>query len=166
MFKSHLVSTLDPHAATEPSVNMDQLTAAEPRWREESFQITPQRKPVTLDTRNATRPVTTKSRITQMPLQRIPVMVRSSNQRPVEAGEGHQSESWRLSDPGALQHSHLEDQAMVAHGIGPGGWMPGMGTLQDVDVADPTAKRTGLSVGMLVGLGVMAGLAYVMLKGR
>jgi hypothetical protein len=151
-------SSLDTNDQTEPSVNMEAMTVNEPRWREESFQITPQHMPVTLDTRNATRPVTTKPRSNELMSGRAPVLVRSSNRRPIEAGEGAQSEVWSVSDPFAAHnspHHSVSDRV----GDGSGGAVPGMGD-------DPTAPPLGLSIGKLVLAGALLGAFAYYLKSR
>lgn len=84
---------------TGPSRDWGKITAAEPIWHEEPFQLNPQRIPVVLATKQ--RPITMQSPVVGIPLQRVPVMVRLSNQSPIEAGSGPQSTIWSMSDPGS-----------------------------------------------------------------
>jgi len=152
-------SHLDSNEQTGPSLDMHRLTANEPRWREEGFQIQPKRVPVSLDLKNSTRPrVHTKPHM-DLQLQRIPVLVRQSNQRPVEAGEGDQSENWALSDPGApTMISPWED--------GSGSGIPGMGDALDPVSFAPTKKTMALSVGGLLMFGALAGGLIYFLKSK
>ncbi len=142
MPSSHLDPILDSPMATGPSVNMPALTAAEPRWREESFNIQPKRMPISFKMKPSV--IAHKPRQPDLELNRVPVMVRSSNQRPVEAGNGPQGSQWQLSDPATMR----------ANGFQPSGALPGMGE-------DPMAPKIGASVGLVLLVGALAGcLAY------
>ena len=88
---------------TGPSRDWNKITSAEPIWHEEPFQLNPQRIPVVLATKQ--RPLTMQTPVVGIPLQRVPVMVRLSNQSPVEQGTGPQGSVWNMSDPGA--HNYL-----------------------------------------------------------
>jgi hypothetical protein len=136
MFSTHLDPIEDSPMATGPSVNMPALTAQEPRWREESFNIRPQRMPISFKMKPSV--IAHQPRQPDLAIARVPVMVRSSNQRPVEAGNGPQGSMWQISDPMA---SHLHQ---------PSGALPGMGE-------DPLAPKLGLSTGAVLGIGALAG---------
>lgn len=144
MFSTHLDPIADSPMATGPSVNMHALTAQEPRWREESFNIQPRRMPVTLKMKPSV--LAHQPRQPDLAIARVPVMVRSSNQRPVEAGNGPQGSLWQVSDP------------LVPH-LQPSGALPGMGE-------DPLAPKLGLSTGALIGLGALAGCLAAYLCSR
>lgn len=87
---------------TGPTRDMHALTAMEPVWREERHVIKPGRLPVSMNANMKARP---KARSgsgtpnTGFALARIPVLVRASNQRPQETGEGTDRGVWALSDP-------------------------------------------------------------------
>lgn len=94
--------TLDPVTQspqfTGPTRDMHALTKNDPVYRQERFQMTPKRLPVSLQVTE--RPKTHKSPVVELKLSRVPVMVRSSNQRPAERGEGDEGSTWGVSDPG------------------------------------------------------------------
>lgn len=148
---------------TGPSRDWGKITAAEPIWHEEPFQLNPQRIPVVLATKQ--RPITMQSPVVGIPLQRVPVMVRLSNQSPVEAGSGPQSTIWSMSDPGSdgavagLGDNYL-DNAVPADVSNPiaASTMP-VQTLAPVTV---TAPATNWS--MLLGIGALIGAAVYFAK--
>lgn len=138
-------SFLDPIAdspmASGPSVNMTAMTAAEPSWREESFNIQPKRMPISLKLRPSV--IAHVPRQPDLGLSRVPVMVRSSNQRPVEAGLGPSASQWQVSDPGTML---------------PSGALPGMGGFQSSGALPGMGVfGTNLSKGAVLGIGALAG---------
>lgn len=141
---SHLDPINDSPMATGPSVNMTAMTAAEPRWREESFNIQPKRMPISFKLKPSV--FTHKHRQPDMGIARVPVMVRSSNQRPVEAGLGPSASQWQMSDPGTM----LPSGALPGMGGYASGALPGMGE-------NPTAVGGRLSVGAVLGIGALCG---------
>ncbi len=144
----------DSPMASGPSVNMPAMTASEPRWREESFSIQPKRLPVSIKMKPSV--IAHKPRQPDLALSRVPVMVRSSNQRPVEAGLGPSASQWQVSDPNQVQPSG----AMPGMGgFQPSGALPGMGT-------DPFAARTGMSTTAVLGIGALAGCLLFMMTKR
>jgi len=140
---SHLDAVNDSPMATGPSRDWKAITKDEPRWREESFQIQPKRLPVSIKMKPSV--IAHMPRQPDMAISRVPVLVRSSNQRPVEAGNGPQGSAWQLSDPD----------------VQPSGAMPGMGGLQPAGMG--TGPSLGLTPGVVLGLGALAGclLFYV-----
>lgn len=94
--------TLDPVTQspqfTGPTRDMHALTKNDPVYRQERFQMTPKRLPVSFQVTE--RPKTHASPVVGIKLGRVPVLVRSSNQRPSEAGEGDTGNTWGVSDPG------------------------------------------------------------------
>ena len=137
---------------------MTEMTAQEPRWREESFNIQPQRMPVSFKMKPSV--IAHKPRQPDLALARVPVMVRSSNQRPVEAGIGPSASQWQVSDPGQMNpNGSVPSGALPGMGgFSPSGALPGMGA----DVLAPAPKA---SVGMVILLGALAGcLAYSLTK--
>lgn len=128
---------------TGPTRDMQAIAAREPVYRQERFQLQPKRLPVSLNANMKARPVARSGSGTpvRMSMKRLPVLVRQSNQRPLEAGEGTEAQRWGLSDPGAMMP-----------GMG-GDALPGMGTL-------PAGS------GMLLALGVAAGVGLYLLKRR
>lgn len=135
---------------TGPSRDWHAIAATEPQYRAEPWQIQAQRVPVRM-TMKASRPVTQVAQAPAINLKRLPVSVRSSNQSPIEAGQGQQASTWRLSDPGW-------------DGVA-GGMLPGLGA-DDTgagSTAAPGAMATigGLSMPVLVGIGIVAGLLAV-----
>lgn len=149
---------------TGPSRDWNKITAAEPIWHEEPFQLNPQRIPVVLATKQ--RPITMKSPVVGIPLQRVPVMVRLSNQSPVEQGSGPQGSIWNMSDPGAenylagLGDGYL-DNAVPADASNP----IAPSTMPVQTLAPLTAvATTGPNWGTLLGIGALVGAVIFMAK--
>jgi hypothetical protein len=144
--------TLDPITegpdATGPSRDWHAIAAKEPVYRQERFALRPQRLPVTLATKE--RPRTTKSPIVEMQLGRVPILVRNSNQRPIEAGVSADGSVWGVSDPGRW---HRHDSNLAADG---GGAEAPAGVPAPWSLASQVGTRVVL---MGAALGV---LAYVM----
>jgi hypothetical protein len=133
----HLDSVTDAPQFTGPTRDMHAITAKDAVWRQERFQMTPKRLPVSL--RLTPRPKTHKSPVVGLQHKRVPVLVRSSNNRPQEAGDGDEGGTWSVSDPGNYD-------GRVLHGIG----------------ADPVdAANTPLTSGNAVKLAVVGGLALL-----
>jgi hypothetical protein len=125
---------------TGPTRDLQRQWAAEPVYRQEPHAITPKRIPINMSAMMRTRPAAREGNGQQrhLALARVPVIVRSSNQRPQEAGTGPDRSIMALSDPSWLHASSA---------------LPGMGALPG-----------GLSP-MLVAVGVGLGvLAYAMRK--
>ncbi len=138
--------TLDPVTegpdVTGPSRDWHAITGKEPVYRQERFALKPQRLPVHLATK--ARPKTVQSPIVEMPLGRMPVMVRNSNQRPIEAGVSADGSVWGVSDPGRW---HRHDSNLAADAAA------------DAGIPAPTMGWDANLKARLVMLGVAAGLA-------
>lgn len=106
--------TLDPMTEgpmqTGPTRDYKALGEAMPMWTEERFQIRPQRLPVQLSLA-APRPKVHTPPITSLRPSRVPVLIRTSNLRPSEAGEGLAGSVWGVSDPGLY---HRRDSMLAA----------------------------------------------------
>lgn len=117
------MSNLDPvlHAPhrTGPTRDMRAITAREPVYRQEHFQLMPKRLPVHLTGNMKPRPRARSGSgvTTPIAMSRVPVLVRTSNQKPLAQGTGVAGEAWNVSDPGA-------------HALAAGEMMPGMGALE------------------------------------
>ena len=118
--------TLDPitegPSATGPSRDWHAIAASEPVYRQETRDLQPKRLPVSLTTTE--RPRTTPSPMIEMKLGRVPVMVRNSNQRPIEAGVSADGSVWGVSDPG-YYHRHDALAADAPAGTVPAPWSLG-----------------------------------------
>jgi hypothetical protein len=150
--------TLDPvlHAPqhTGATINMAKSTANEAQWRSEPFAIRPQRVPVRLTGNMKPRPRARSGSgnpaSLAIPMARIPVLVRQSNQRPTEEGTGNQGTRWSVSDPAwhALEGTRGMLPGMSDDGTGttapaPAGLVP----------AD--APKSGLGmIALLAGIGL------------
>jgi hypothetical protein len=140
---------LDPvlHAPdrTGPTRDMRALTRNEPVYRQEAFQIQPSRRAVSLNANMQPKPIsrsgTGHPASLGLPLKRVPVLIRQSNQRPMEEGTGNTASRWSISDPSW--------HALSADG---GETVP--------------APVTGYSKTTILGLGAAIGLvAYLIMKG-
>jgi hypothetical protein len=121
---------------TGPTRDSQRQSDAEPVYRQEPHCILPQRLPINMSSMMRTRPVAREGNGQQrnIPLSRVPVIVRRSNQRPQEAGSGPDRSVMDLSDPSMLHASSA---------------LPGMGfTLSGVSPV--------LAVALGVGLGLLA----------
>jgi len=103
----------DPQSSG-PTRNMAADAALQPAYRQERFSLTPRRLPVSFKT--STRPRTSPIPVVGLSLGRVPVLVRSSNQRPAEAGTGPDSSQWAVSDPGAF--AGMGEEPLVGSTIG------------------------------------------------
>lgn len=152
---------------TGPTRDWHAIAAKEPVYRQEPWQIQANRLPVQLSG-PARRPNTVVKQDPAIPLQRLPVTVRSSNQRPVEAGLGPQSSTWRVSDP-----AWSDAQNAAVAGL-PGGALPGMGLQGPGENGAGCTAGMGrlgalpalgsMNTGMLLALGAIAGWAVYKLK--
>jgi hypothetical protein len=142
--------TLDPVSEnpqfTGPTRDMKAITSKEAVYRQEPFQITPQRMPVRMATKE--RPVTHATPVVGLRPERIPVLVRASNGRPIEAGEGLSSGTWAVSDPGWY---HRPGEKV--HGA--------LG--EDPAAATSETAGSGIGYGKLAVLGAAVGLAIYFL---
>ena len=106
--------TLDPVTDapqfTGPTRDWHDITSRETVYRQERFQITPKRLPVSLALKS--RPKTVAPRAVDLQPQRVAVLVRSSNNRPAEAGTGPEGSMWAVSDPGNYDKRVLNGLAM------------------------------------------------------
>jgi len=129
---------------TGPSRDYKAIAAQEPVYRQEAFQIQPKRLPVSMGANMRPRPLARSggNPDTNLPLFRIPVLVRKSNHRPQEAGESGDKGDWSLSDPSQ-----------------PSGMMPGMGAADMLPGMGETAPAGGLASGKNVAIGMALGLA-------
>ncbi len=136
---------------TGPSRDYKAIAALEPVYRQEAFQLLPKRLPVSMNANLKPRPWARpgNSPDTHMPLFRIPVLVRQSNQRPQEAGTSNDRGNWSLSDP---SHNPGQDVA------GASDMLPGMG-----EEALPGGPAISMKT-ILTGLGV--GVAVYFLMGK
>ena len=158
---------------TGPTRDWHAIAATEPVYRQEPWQIQANRLPVQLSG-PAKRPYTHVQQAPAIPLQRLPVSVRSSNQSPVQAGLGPQNSTWRLSDPAWHDAASNAVAGLPGHIMGgmPGGALPGMG-LQGPGDNGAGCGRLGalpaigsMNTGMLLALGAIAGWAvYKFRKG-
>lgn len=152
--------TLDPvlHAPqhTGATINMAKTTANEPQWRAEPFAIKPQRVPVNLvgnlKRQPRARSGTGHPASLNIPLARLPVLVRQSNQRPSEEGTGVQQSQWSVSDP--AWHALEGTRGML-----PGMSDDGTGTTAAAPAGLVPAAVPGKGLGMLallagIGLGI------------
>lgn len=107
---------------TGPTYDHAAAAAKEPVYRQERFQITPKRMPINLRANMRPRPRARSGSGVQtgLSMRRVPVLVRDSNNRPIEAGEGVENSRWGVSDPSwhAVEQQALESSAL-----------PGMGAL-------------------------------------
>ena len=158
---------------TGPTRDWHAIAAAEPVYRQEPWQIQANRLPVQLSG-PARRPNTVVKQDPAIPLQRLPVSVRSSNQSPVQAGLGPQNSTWRLSDPATMDAQTNAVAGIPAGYLAgfPSGALPGMG-LQGPGDNGAGCGRLGalpalgsMNTGMLLALGAIAGWAvYKFRKG-
>ncbi len=143
--------TLDPitegPSQTGPSRDWHAIAASEPVYRQETRDLQPKRLPVSLTTTE--RPRTVKSPIVEMRLGRVPIMVRNSNQRPIEAGVSGDGSVWGVSDPGRWHRPDSQLAADDATGTG---------------LPAPTWGWDGALKARLVGIGVMAGVVIWILR--
>jgi hypothetical protein len=106
--------TLDPMTEgpmqTGPTRDYKALGEAMPMWVEQPHAIRPQRLPVELALA-APRPKVHTPPITTLRPSRLPVLIRTSNVRPSEAGEGLAGSTWGVSDPGLY---HRRDSMLAA----------------------------------------------------
>lgn len=148
---------------TGPSRDWKAIAAAEPTWHEEPFQLNPRSLPVVLAQK--LRPLVTPSPVSGISLQRIPVMVRQSNQRPIEEGTGQADSMWSMSDP-AQGVSGLGDQyldnAVPADATNPTTAPMATQTLTPVTVVAPTPATNPML--KLLGWGAAIGLAAYWLR--
>ncbi len=130
---------------TGPSRDYKAIAAQEPVYREEAFQMMPRRLPVSMNSNLKPRPVARSggNPDTNLPLFRIPVLIRRSNQRPQESGESAERGNWSLSDP--------SQPSGMMPGMGGADMLPGMGLL----TTEPITWKT-LLAGLAVGVGVYA----------
>lgn len=146
---------------TGPSRDYKALAAAEPTWHEEPFQINPRSMPVVLAKK--LRPLVTPTPVLGLNLQRIPVMVRQSNQRPVEEGTGQADSMWAMSDPAqgvsGLGDEYL-DNAVPADVTNPNAVPVATQVLAPVTVVAPAANP----LFKLLALGGLLGLALYHLR--
>ncbi len=139
---------VDASAGTGPSRDWGALAAAEPVYRQERFQIMPQRMPVSL--KMQARPIVTEKPIPTLTPSRLPVLIRHSNQRPIEAGLSSDGSVWSVSDPG---YYHRADSQLAAD--------PAADGSVPAPIMDANLKAR------LIMLGIAAGLAcYVVMKHR
>ncbi len=121
--------TLDPvtegPGVAGPSRDWHAIAAAEPVYRQEPHSMRGKRMPVQIAP-GAVRPITHASPVVGMQLGRVPIMIRSSNQRPIEAGVSADGSVWSVSDPGFIhRHDSLAADAVPADGSSPAptyGW--------------------------------------------
>jgi len=123
---------------TGPTYNHAAEAARHPTYREEPFQMKPGRLPVNLRANMRPRPRARSGSgvATGIKLARVPVLVRDSNNRPIEAGEGLEASRWGVSDPSwhAVERKSAESGAL-----------PGMGLL---GASSPTSVLVAIGVGM------------------
>lgn len=105
--------TLDPvtegPGVAGPSRDWHAIAAAEPVYRQEPHSMRGKRMPIQIAT--TPRPITHATPMVGMKLGRVPIMVRSSNQRPIEAGVSADGSVWGVSDPG---NWHRHDSQLAA----------------------------------------------------
>jgi hypothetical protein len=148
---------------TGPTRDWHAIAAKEPVYRQEPWQIQANRLPVSL-AGAPKRPRTYLQQAPAIPLQRLPVSVRSSNQSPIEAGTGVQSSTWRVSDPAwqdAQQNAVAGLPATIMGGM-PGGALPGMGLQGPQDTGagcGALPSLSGMNISTLALLGAIAGWA-------
>ncbi len=94
----YLDSVTDAPEFTGPSRDWAALAAKEPVYRQERFNIRPQRMPISF--KMTERPKVTNKPVVTINPSRVPILIRSSNNRPSEAGEGVSGSTWGISDPG------------------------------------------------------------------
>ncbi len=144
--------TLDPitegPGATGPTRDYGAILQAMPAYSLEPHQLQPQRLPVQIAVKE--RPRTSATPIVGLRPSRLPVLVRNSNLRPSEAGEGMSGSTWGVSDPGLYHRG--DSGALSAAG-------------DAVPNADGSAPAAGWSLGSqvtarLVLAGIAAGVAF------
>lgn len=142
--------TLDPvsEGPGGPSRDWHAIAAQEAVYRQEPHSMRGARMPVQIAT--TPRPITHATPVVGMKLGRVPIMVRSSNQRPIEAGVSADGSVWAVSDPG---NWHRHDSQLAA----------------DVPTADPNsaAAKWGWDANLqarLVMIGIAAGVAVYMIR--
>jgi hypothetical protein len=140
-----LDSVLHAPDRTGPTRDMRALTRNEPVYRQEAFQIQPSRRAVSLNANMQPKPIsrsgTGHPASLGLPLKRVPVLIRQSNQRPMEEGTGTTASRWNVSDPSWHALSADGGETVPAP-------MPGY------------SKTTILGLGAVVGL-----VAYLIIKG-
>ncbi len=141
--------TLDPISegpgVAGPSRDWHAIAAGEQVYRQEPHSMRGKRMPVKIAP-GAVRPVTHSSPVVGMKLGRVPIMIRNSNQRPIEAGVSADGSVWNVSDPGYI-HRHDSLAADAPAGTLPAptwGW-------------DANLKARLAMIGVAVGV-----MAYVM----
>lgn len=92
--------TLDPvsEGPGGPSRDWHAIAASEAVYRQEPHTMRGARVPIQIAT--TPRPIVSATPVVGMKLGRVPIMVRSSNQRPIEAGVSADGSVWQVSDPG------------------------------------------------------------------
>lgn len=105
---------LNPHTegpmVTGPTRDYKRIGESMPISYEEPFQIRPMAIPVKLAAKIA-RPETVATPVVQLRPSRVPVLIRTSNIRPSEAGQGLAGSVWGVSDPGFY---HRRDAGMLS----------------------------------------------------
>jgi hypothetical protein len=145
---------------TGPTRDWHAIAAGEPVYRQEPWQIQANRLPVNLMAAPR-RPQTQVKQDPAIPLQRLPVTVRSSNQRPVEAGLGPQSSTWRVSDPAWADAQQNALAGLPASSRGPMGLQGPESTGAGCGALPPLGT---MNTGMLILLGAIAGFGIWKLK--
>jgi hypothetical protein len=141
----HLDPVLHHPSRTGPTYDHAAAAAREPVYRQERFQMQPKRLPINLRANMRPRPRARSGSgvTTGLRMARVPVLVRDSNNKPIEAGDGLEGSRWGVSDPS--WHA-IEQQAHQS------GALPGMGALG--------------GSGKLVALGVAIGAAVWLVSRR
>lgn len=126
----------------DPTYNHAADAARHPKYREEPFQMRPGRLPINLRANMRPRPRARSgsSPASQMSLARVPVLVRDGNNRPIEAGEGHENSRWGVSDPS--WHA-IEQRAF-------NGAIPGIGALEGTSKLLAVGAALGLAAWLLI----------------
>jgi hypothetical protein len=146
----HLDPVTDAPEFTGPSRDWAAITAKEPVYRQERFNIRPQRMPISF--KMTERPkVTTKPVVTINP-SRVPILIRSSNNRPSEAGEGVSGSTWGVSDPG-----QYDARTLAGVGADPA-------VAADPLAQSPYAIDDNLRVKLVIAAGMGLVMAYLLYK--
>lgn len=147
------MSIHDSHEMTGPSRDMAAITAREPVYRQERFNLKPQRLPVSLKMHE--RPKTHTKPVVTISPSRMPVLIRSSNARPAEAGEGAEGSKWGISDPGTY-----DARTLAGMGADPA-------TANDpLAPQSPWAMDNNLRGRLLIVAGMGLVVSYLMFKGK
>lgn len=146
------MSIHDSYEMPGPTRDSAAEAALQPVYRQERFNIRPQRMPVSLKLHE--RPKTTTKPVVTISPSRVPILIRSSNNRPAEMGAGTEGSQWGVSDPGTYD-------ARTLRGMG-----ADPSSAHDPLAQSPHAVDDNLRAKMLILAGMGLFVAYQIYKGK